>query len=402
MRIFVRFAVSTLFLAYLPAFAADKDEPRVTHFGNHPIETVRDPKGGSHDLHIVKGPWGTLQYSAIHLEVPPRYLEFVEPAVDGNEWVFPDTTPDVLAAFLSRIGSPPITADEKVATVYGDVFFYPSHPFVENLTAGARAEIAAWLARDSRNITHQNPCFIDAESPAQWFREAGLDDDTANRLAGMCYERNGVKLFSDLSTALATQETLEGRERILRAFTRVRSLMARLMIADSDDLGRVVDYWSAGHKRKNLLTLLESVANIPEIDTVDVAHLLPPIPRMLLYTYPSITDVAYEDRRDCHWTCLNFFANVMGPVLRSPRVLNEKLLHDMERVDGDPMFGDTLVLVHAETREILHSMTYIAADIVFTKNGSATLQPWMLMLYQDALARYAFDLPVELGIWRPK
>jgi len=45
---------------------------------------------------------------------------------------------------------------------------------------------------------------------------------------------------------------------------------------------------------------------------------------------------------------------------------------------------------------------YIAADIVYTKNGGHHFQPWILMKLDDVMVQYASDKPQQLRVFRKK
>ena len=59
-----------------------------------------------------------------------------------------------------------------------------------------------------------------------------------------------------------------------------------------------------------------------------------------------------------------------------------------DTVDADYKFGDILVFVTAEMNAF-HSCVYIAADIVYTKNGRSLYQPWTLHHLRDIKKLYA-------------
>jgi hypothetical protein len=51
-------------------------------------------------------------------------------------------------------------------------------------------------------------------------------------------------------------------------------------------------------------------------------------------------------------------------------------------------FGDVVLVFDAEAKQALHSAVYIAADIVFTKNGGGLGNPWVLMPINQMLKVY--------------
>jgi hypothetical protein len=47
-----------------------------------------------------------------------------------------------------------------------------------------------------------------------------------------------------------------------------------------------------------------------------------------------------------------------------------------------------------------HMCVYIAADVVYTKNGVDPKQPWVLMRMKDLLALYTSDQPQQWRVFR--
>jgi hypothetical protein len=50
----------------------------------------------------------------------------------------------------------------------------------------------------------------------------------------------------------------------------------------------------------------------------------------------------------------------------------------------------------------IHSVVYLADDIVFTKNGNNYAQPWMLMRLKDVLSDYSGANPARTIVYRSK
>jgi hypothetical protein len=50
----------------------------------------------------------------------------------------------------------------------------------------------------------------------------------------------------------------------------------------------------------------------------------------------------------------------------------------------------------------LHMCVYLADDMVFTKNGANTQQPWVLMKISEMLGEYENEKPFQLVTYRCK
>jgi hypothetical protein len=68
-------------------------------------------------------------------------------------------------------------------------------------------------------------------------------------------------------------------------------------------------------------------------------------------------------------------------------------------VVGRPTLGDIFVFSRPDGR-VIHSCVYIADDIVFTKNGSSSVMPWILMNLSDVTAFYPADPPLTISAFR--
>ena len=132
------------------------------------------------------------------------------------------------------------------------------------------------------------------------------------------------------------------------------------------------------------------------VDYLDIAHLLPPIPRMLLNTFPDPTLLRADKSPDCTWTAVHFFRS--GP---SDRLMDfgeavQEIEAIYEPATDDARFGDLLTFVKGEDERPIHVAVYIAADIAFTKNGNGLFVPWVLMRISDIEKLYSKDRPVSI------
>jgi hypothetical protein len=133
---------------------------------------------------------------------------------------------------------------------------------------------------------------------------------------------------------------------------------------------------------------------------LDVAHLLPRLARMLLYTYPlpSSTD---GPKRDCHWTSLNFLNLETDDRFLDQAIVKKTIETDYYVVPGEMTFGDVLLFFKPDNT-LVHSCVYIADNIVFTKNGTSFAMPWILMTLPDVQAFYPSDPPLQMFAFRLK
>ena len=98
----------------------------------------------------------------------------------------------------------------------------------------------------------------------------------------------------------------------------------------------------------------------------------------------------------CYWTALNFAAERPDPRLlvnpRSPgderTEVERRLREDYQPGAVPTQLGDLIVYRRLRDGEPLHLCAFVAADIVFTKNGFGSNNPWCLMRLTDVDALY--------------
>jgi len=130
---------------------------------------------------------------------------------------------------------------------------------------------------------------------------------------------------------------------------------------------------------------------------IDVVHLLPSFARARLFTFPDPAGPAW----DCSSTALDFFEPDPDARVLSPAEVARALTTRYDPVPGDRLeLGDILVYRRGDT--LVHAAVYLADDLLFTKNGSTSLAPWLLMRADDVRDQYATDGNVVVDRWRPR
>ena len=76
-------------------------------------------------------------------------------------------------------------------------------------------------------------------------------------------------------------------------------------------------------------------------------------------------------------------------------------VHSKMAVSGAPRFGDVVLLTLPDGSSI-HSATYIADNIVFTKNGPSLAAPFIFSTVEDMLAFYPNSERIRLTYYRLK
>lgn len=357
-------------------------------------------------VHVcAPGPWGRLEYSRIVIEPPDEFM-----AADYNSettrWSFPGYDEARLEqlwqdaaldpAQLEALRDPRIREKRPDATLV----LRPGEALVRGLSPASRAVIYNTLARLPGNLLQSEPFRFRAEMVDEWFAGSGLRPEIVTEVRRLLYPRGNSLLFSDPVLVLPLLPTAAERVLFVKTLARKSTLLLKLRVTPDSDLETITNYWSTGRRRKDVRPLLQSLARHPGGMTLDVVHLLPRFARGLLYTYPD-PSIPRDQAPDCHWTSMNFFNDTPDGRFDDIDYLKVVLQRDYTEIKGPPAMGDLLVLSRTDG-EVVHSCTYIAEDIVFTKNGQSHSNPWTLTTLPDLQAFYPESPPLTVRAFRQK
>lgn len=353
------------------------------------------------------GPWGVIEYFTTQLEVPLELLKLWEvPSLD-LEWYFPGIpAPDVEKLFRSLSLPPAIEADllapGKWRTEGNAVIVSPSEETVENLPVAARNAIYAVLARFSENRFQFEPTLVPGGDATQWLGSAGLRPEIVALIQKMLHQRGKATVFSDKALVLRRAVSDAERLAIRKALSRTGTLIGKLQLGAEADAGKLAEYWSAGRRFKEIEPFLESMIANEGVRTIDLIHLLPASVRKLLYTFPNESHGRGGYYPDCHWTSLNFFNYEPLQRLAEPPLATAYTIDNYVEVVRADRLGDVIFLMDPAKTQAYHSCVFIAADIVYTKNGRSRLSPWVLMKLDDVKQLYAIYQDIVTVAYRLK
>jgi hypothetical protein len=371
----------------------------------HPIASAAPaPTRSSQYEKLPTGPWGKLEFSRILIEPPSEFIPVAEEKIAPPRWVFHGYTDDKLRGLWARAA---LTSDQAHAlatarreTAGDAVVLFPEPEVVIALAPQARATIYAALAEYPENAAQCAPFRLRAELAEEWFDHTGLPADVIALTKRLLYPRATGVNFSDQDIVLPRLSALD-RVRFLKTLSRKSVLLVRLQVDQDSDPDALATYWGRGRRSKDVRPLLQSLVRHAGGANLDIVHLLPPFPRALLYTYPLPSDQPAAAARDCHWTSFNFFREEPDERFGNIDYVKQTLLNGYYPVLGEPMLGDVLVMVQPNG-VVVHSCVYIAADIVFTKNGASYSVPWTLAPLDQVVAFYSLGPPLEVRRFRLK
>jgi hypothetical protein len=350
-------------------------------------------------------PWGRLEITTVPFENTEDI--FLDHAVrlKKPEWVFEGGTAEQVVGFLKSANlddtqQRALLATNKWSINESNCVIYPPDEVVSGLSSSARSRIYWALGQCQSNYSQ---CFPFRFAPNRFedrFANSGLSARSFSFVRGLCYTNDDLLSFCDLDVASKKLSKPEF-DALIRTLYAVPSVRVRLRVGPNDDVQKLVKYWGKGGRERRVRPILESIARLPGGDSVAVPYLLPGSARLELFTFPDPTRDPAEVREDCFFTALNFFNKYADSKFLNKNTTREMLQNDYTIVNGPATYGDLMTLINSHG-DAVHIAVYIAEDIVFTKNGVNTLQPWVLMRMDDMLSYFPSPEPLRVVIFRKK
>ncbi len=342
------------------------------------------------------GPWGTLKCVRITLETPEEFVQVNEGSFEKTRWYFSGYTREQLTALFQSCD---LTFPQRAELLqFGNwaqgtnaIVVTPGTQLILELNPAARAKIYSALAEDDRNDFQRWPYTYRQGGFEQWFQHSGLSEASIKLVKRLVYTRGSSLCFSDLPEAFTQITSLAERRKLVKTLSRNSTLLVKLQIAPDTDYKALAAYWKGVWRGKDIVPLFESLAEVPDGTSIDLAQVLPPFARGHLNTYP-VPDPS-SPAIDCYWTAMNFFRDPPDDRYYHQEAW-ENELNTHYTIVTQPSYGDVVLLL--KTNDIpIHAAVYIADDIFFTKNGGNDRQPWMLSKWDDLIARYPDNSPIH-------
>ena len=372
-----------------------------------PASQKLDRIAGSTDSQLLSppGPWGQLEVIRISTEPPDDYVA-ERYRFESAEWYFPDYTRERIVALFQAAGLDKSRQEALWKGAQQNLLsngwtFHPDAELLLSLTPASRKVIYLALAKYEQNVYKFDPFRWRAAALDEWFVNGGLSDATVSMIRRLLYYRGQSALFADPELVLATIPNAADRVQTLKTLARQSTLMVRLKIQPDADISALMAYWGRHRMSRDIRALLESLAKVPDGCTLDIIHLLPRFARTRLYSYPIRTKGMIDRLYDCHWSSMNFWNDPPDDRMEETQYRLQVLERDYSRIREPYVFGDLLFLM-AGGEEVIHSVVYIADNIVFTKNGTSITSPWILMKLDRLLAYYETEQDVEIMAYRWK
>ncbi len=348
------------------------------------------------------GPWGQLEWFEVALE--PSDLVLSEPLYTHPPliWAFPpDWSPDGIAAFLREGGVPEaeivaMLAPENRRQLSMAVTVVPTEKAILSLTPETRATLYRRMAEWRINPYQSTPF--------------SLGGDNVETLAGMAshpfspefirfanqfvYRGEPKNVLSDYPLLCARlPDRVDVRLSLAKLLLRSRALMVRLRIPPGADPEEVRRYWTLDGRYDSGIATFDAAfgdASTEEAPSLDLVHLLPPLPRQFLNTYGTRALAVGDLRPDCFWTALNFFEDDISQRYLDP-IIGDVLGNEWLPVDPPYRFGDLVLIHETDSDAAIHACNYLADGLVFTKNGKSLLRPWLIQHLDQVAEIYSVE-----------
>jgi hypothetical protein len=350
-------------------------------------------------------PWGNLEYVPLALDRPDDYFTNALERPLKTRWVLRKTSDQQVANLFSSLNlSEPArsflldqTHWQRVADSYQ---IMPPPEVIISLNPEARGKLYTELAHDPENVPQQIPFTFRPDGFDDWFAECGLPREKIDLVRKLSYLKNenlcfaDASVFGELSTPAETMCLLKG-------LWRVSTFMLKVRVGPETDVDALLSYWGKLGPANVYKPLVESLSRVSEGASINISYFLPPFARLRLYTYPRPDD-STALRADCFWSAMNFFNEKPDDRFFDASFKDQQLVTDYVRVpEKERQFGDLLMLL-SPGKEALHMCVYLAADVVFTKNGANAIQPWVLMRIPEMLGVYQRLQPYQIVFYRRK
>lgn len=340
------------------------------------------------------GPWGEISLTRIVISPPLEYVAADWGRGSGpDEWYFPGTPTEVMEAFLLSTGLTREQVSQVRATARPEprtngVIVRPDPALVRSLSRQTRARLYLELAKTSLNFDQENAFRFHGSSTEEWLGGSLISAQTRQLVEPLIYRDGEFLLFADPEAIRSQVRDPEELRRLAKALLRQPTVLAKLTVRDERQVESLAEYWGRGGRRTDLRPLLESVAESAE-PTIDIVHLLPTFARNQLYRYPRLTAADFQKPvlANCLWSSLNFFNARPDDRFLDINVALNTLQRDYFIVESGFQLGDVVAFVD-KNGNLFHVASYLADGLVFTKNGTSTVAPWVITTTDELKGYY--------------
>jgi hypothetical protein len=364
------------------------------------------PQGSIGTTYTLRpGPWGDVKAQPILIEAPASLLSVNFRLGDGR-WYFRANTPEEVAAFLRGAG----LSSEQIARLTpglqriegrdGLLATTPPEDLVRSLSMDTRSVLYDKLAGVPENFAQVEPFRTTEMHLDAWLDAEKLPPELIAEVRSLMWRRGSGLFFSDYNIVANKVVSPVEKLNLLRQLTHKSSVVLTLQIPGAEGVDPLVAYFGVNGRRDKVEPVLRAIGEAGG-GNIGFANMLPAFARSRLYRFPDALPGS-DLSPDCHWTTFNFFKQgAPDDTLNSVEGIEKVLRERYDEVKGEPRFGDVVLLTLPDGSSI-HSATYIADNIVFTKNGPSMAAPFLFSTAEDMLAFYPASELIRLTYYRLK
>jgi hypothetical protein len=334
---------------------------------------------------IGSGPWGDLFAMPIVISPPLEQVPSNWGPVEPLEWRFPQSSPADVERLLEDAGVSDADATRLVRTAAADpriagLVVRPDPAFVWSLPSNVRGRLYGTLAQSPLNPRQHDAYRYAGSSVEEWLGASLISPDTLQLVKPLVYREGDFLFFADIDLVRPRIHDPEELQRLAKGLFRVSTMIVEVRVKSASEVDALSEYWGRGGRRTDIQPLLESIVGSGPHDQIDITHLLPPVARLNLYRYPKVTldDLQRSSLVNCLWTALNFFNPEPDDRMADLAAATTRLRRDYYLVQDRFQLGDIVALTDSQGN-LFHVAVYLAANLVFTKNGMSPLSPWVIM-----------------------
>lgn len=364
-------------------------------------QTPRQPHMDKRMQLCRPGAWGHLRYVDLLVEPSAETVNVTAIPTNATSWYVEALSPLVLKQRLLGCGlseelAVALQKNASPATNGTGFFLKPTDAFVIGLAPSDRANLYGLLAGHTQNVAHAVPFRFDLNTQTDWFEGTQLGPDVETLLRKLVYREGNMHLFSDLPLVLSQYPDHALYARLFRALSREATLKVELHVAPDERAKDLAHYWGWPDRERAVIARIKTAQGLAP-HTVPLEALLPPFVSERLNHYPSADDPGFSS---CHYTAMNFFSQQPDQRFTNLTAVAKTLQQEyLEVPNREYQLGD-IILILKKGEGIVHSCNYLAADLVFTKNGGSLVRPWRVARLDDLVAFFSYPKPVTVRVMR--
>lgn len=358
---------------------------------------------------VQSGPWGDMLVWDMQIHQPTEYEGFIKLSPQGPFWNFGQVGEERVKEIFTSSGC---SAEEsktlmasQVPQKDGSLVIQPPEPILISLSSDVRSRLYLELAKNRGNTFQANPVLIDPTKLAIQLRTIAPNPAPIREMIQkLSYPRNGYTYFSDPEMIWRLMGGGDKEKETLFSFlTTMHAVMVYISVKPDSEIDMPILYWALpmpGVRVKDLYPLFESQKSLSKGGSIPITYLLPEPARNSLYTTALISQGG-ERSADCLSTALLFFSPEPDPRVSNPEFAFKFVREHYYEIARPSLAGD-LVLLMNDQGILVHAAVHLAGDIVYSKNGMSTSQPWVLMHEKDMVGLFSALSPMRVYYMRWK